>query len=1088
MKKIIYFLLSAMILSPLGYAQLGKKIPAVKYLAKLTIVSHGGTLTPIQEGSNAIITKRDEGGIDAIYEARSTRWRTMKVAFIAEADMSATIFMMSNKPKTSMYFDNIKINGKLIPNGDFQNGLNNWKIKDGKPFISSFLPRFQGDKCISSASWHRFLQVVKFKKGDKIEFNVDVAVNDSWNDCQIVDLSKAVNASYKGENLPKDIKPFNKLRPRKNPIEVAGMKFKVLRPQKETGFATLATSESKDEVEVDLSDNPLSGKYLYVLHTLGRGFWSFAKIKITFADGRERTLDVRNTVDVADSDKAPQAYDNALPVYTTKGDGVIYMSRFDLKGGDHLGLVKKIKLLSKKNWMIFAMTISSREVRTTENYVFDPKIWKPVSADSYEVKAGTALDFSATVEAPAGKYGRVVVGKSGNFEFADKPNEPVRFKSANFFSLICQFGTQIKTHEEIDRYVAMLKKQGFNALRWRFVMNKREFEAPYKMHALNRDLYDYFLYALGREGIYSFFYLCSHDTGDPSFTWNDRFTVKVKMMLGEKDARQAWRKLAKMQLEHINPYTKKAWKDDPSIATIEYWNEFELGVSSYPSITAEGKELLKKKFAQYLSKHFKNVNDFLSYCEKVGKPWKQDSKAEKFEDLDISNWGNRSSNPVYARFIIEAMTDMQDFCRKVICDEIGMKVPTHQNNCMRTVHWTYLSAIAGNYTAINVYHCHPSSYSLGAEVRQVSSLVDGGSYWRGTVAKRVAGMPIAVTEYQHCYFNKFAHEAGVLFPAYSALNGYDALVAFDSPVSINGGRLGFFNIGVNPVFRVNDFLTYFLFYRGDVKRSPHRVDVEIDKNFMEKDPLVALAINEKQRMISLMTGLAVNFPDVKRNDDVEIKPADIKMKPFGATEVIVDQQFTGAGKNVGKDYPIDDFVATLKDKGILDKSNISNPSELIFQSDTGEITMYGKKREMTVITPKSVVAIVNENSKLMQLGELTINSFNRKGTIGVVSIDNKPLAESSRMVLAIATDNVPSDVELSASRRKLGQWGKLPILIETGQLSATLKVSDKKYTVYPLKISGERLDAIPIENSNGTLKLDIDTSKNPSMYFEIVAE
>ncbi|MBP3357810.1 MAG: hypothetical protein J6K91_02780, partial [Opitutales bacterium] len=71
---------------------------------------------------------------------------------------------------------------------------------------------------------------------------------------------------------------------------------------------------------------------------------------------------------------------------------------------------------------------------------------------------------------------------------------------------------------------------------------------------------------------------------------------------------------------------------------------------------------------------------------------------------------------------------------------------------------------------------------------------------------------------------------------------------------------------------------------------------------------------------------------------------------------------------------------------------------------------------------------------------------------------------------------------------KLGQWGKLPILIETGQLSATLKVSDKKYTVYPLKISGERLDAIPIENSNGTLKLDIDTSKNPSMYFEIVAE
>jgi hypothetical protein len=172
----------------------------------------------------------------------------------------------------------------------------------------------------------------------------------------------------------------------------------------------------------------------------------------------------------------------------------------------------------------------------------------------------------------------------------------------------------------------------------------------------------------------------------------------------------------------------------------------------------------------------------------------------------------------------------------------------------------------------------------------------------------------------------------------------------------------------------------------------------------------------------------------------------------------------------------------------LDKSNISKPSESIFQSDTGEITMYAKKREMTVITPKSVVAIVNEDSKPMQLGELTINSFNRKGTIGVVSIDNKPLAESSRMVLAIATDNVPSDVELSASRRKLGEWGKLPILIETGQLSATLKVSDKNFSVYPLKINGERLEKIAIEKVDGKLKLDIDTSKNPSMYFEIVAE
>ena len=92
------------------------------------------------------------------------------------------------------------------------------------------------------------------------------------------------------------------------------------------------------------------------------------------------------------------------------------------------------------------------------------------------------------------------------------------------------------------------------------------------------------------------------------------------------------------------------------------------------------------------------------------------------------------------------------------------------------------------------------------------------------------------------------------------------------------------------------------------------------------------------------------------------------------------------------------------------------------------------------------------------------------------------------MVLAIATDNVTSGVELSANRKKLGEWGTLPILIETGQLSATLKVANKKFSVYPLKISGERLEKIDIEQSGGVLKLEIDTSKHPSMYFEIVAE
>ncbi|MBQ6534829.1 MAG: hypothetical protein IJI37_06615, partial [Opitutales bacterium] len=658
-----------------------------------------------------------------------------------------------------------------------------------------------------------------------------------------------------------------------------------------------------------------------------------------------------------------------------------------------------------------------------------------------------------------------------------------------FFSLICGFTKTIKTHEQIDRYVAMLKKQGFNALRWRFLMDN-EFESPYKLKPLNRDLYDYFLYALGREGIYSFFYLCSHDTGDPSFTWNDRFTVKVKMMLGDPATREAWRKLAKMQLEHVNPYTGKKWKDDPSIATIEYWNEFELGISSYPSITEEGKKLAREKFGEYLAKRYKTPADFLADCEKMGTPWKQETAPRKFSDIDLSPYDNRTGNPVYARFIVEAMTDMQAFCEKVVREEIGMKIPTHQNNCVRSSFWAYLSSIGGDYTAINVYHCHPSSYSLGAQVPQKSSIADEASYWRASAAKRVAGMPLAITEYQHCYFNKYVHELGVLFSSYAALQGYGALVEFDSPVAENPAKFGFFGIGTNPIMRANDFLTYFLFYRGDVKASPHRTELVLDKNFIENGTTLQLGVNQEQSKIALMTGFALSFPDGRKLNPAcgaGLKPADLKLAPIGGTEINTSQNFASAGKTFDKGFKTRDILPALKGKGILPEGNVSDPDNGVFQSDTGEIVLRAKSREMSVAAEKSAVAVVNEDTKSQTLGAFRINSFNRKGAVGIVSIDGEPLEKSSRMVLVISTDSVPTGVGLSSTRLKIISWGKPPALIETGALSAALKVGEgRRFDIYPLKISGERLEKIPAKVEGGELKLEIDTSKNPSLYFEIV--
>lgn len=1065
-----------------------KKIPAEVVLR---------TAVPVKIDSEATNCKVS-GGTDVkvfALEASSNKFREMKIALVPEADGDAVLELRAGEGKKplAVYYTDLKGAAGF----DFKDGLGGWK-PSGKVAIVPNPVESGGGMCAETTRSKRISHKIRLVKGVRTEFSARVSCGDGWEDSFCVDLSRAANANFK-EGAGDGVLPaFTKLKAPKFGRVYGGMKFKITNADRNDGASSIVIARKGDSAKVDFSGALPRGKYLYVLHTAGSDAnGNLGRITAKFADGRDKKLLVACKSDIWRATENPAAFDNALPVFVNdkkSKTGVLYMSRFDLVGGDGLADIASVsfELLRNAHWEIVAATVSSREVNTTENLKFDPAVWKPLDIDTFAIAEGSALDMSESVAqgAPAGKYGRVKIGKNGGFVFENKPDEEVRFKSANFFELVCGFGWNIKTHEEIDKYVAELKKQGYNAIRWRFAMKgKGEFEAPYKLKPLNSDLYDYFLHALGREGIYSFFYICSHDTGDPSFTWNDRFTVKVKMMLGDPAVREAWRKLAKMQLEHVNPYTGKAWKDDPSIAAIEYWNEFELGIAVYNAITEEGRKLVNAKFADFLSKRFKTVPEFLAHCDSIGKPWVYEGAFDKFEQVDVSPYQNRSGNPFYAQFIIAAMEDMQAFCEKVVREEIGMKIPTHQNNCLKNVYWTYLSSEGGSYTAVNTYHAHPSSYSLGADVSQNSSISNAGGYWRGTVVKRVSGMPIAVTEYQHCYFNKYAHEAGVLFPAYSALQGYNALVAFDSPVAFAPRRLSFFGIGVNPVFRANDFLTNFLFKRGDVMRSPHRVDVVYGKEFFEKSPNVAYAVNDQQSRISLMTGFALSFPDGRKLEEtkaVNVKAPDIAMSPVGASAVEVAMNFAEVGKTIGADFKTADIVDDFKKRGILPKDNISDPANEIYQSDTGEITMDVKKRRLTVSTPKSQAAVLNAGEGA-KLGDFNVKSCGADATVAVVSIDGKPIRESARMVLVFATDTVPSGVGLSSSRRKINAWGKPPILVQTAKLSAELKLdASKKFDFFRLKMNGARAEKIPFEIENGVMKIELDTSEHVGLFFEIV--
>ena len=1096
MKKIIVTLASVLAYtSVFAGNQFGEKMSAIKAKAEIITFSNFDFDTEnLPKGFTQIKTGKAGKGLE--FTAVADKWQTAKFSGTAKRKGSVR-FMFRSKlgERNILYFDNLKINGKLVPNGDFSSGtIDGWSVsKEHKnpEVVYSPIPNGRGMSFPSKRGVF-IVREIQVEKGEKIEIALDCLCSEKLGKDYSLDFSNAYNVVLGGnDSFVKNVKAP------KTPRIYGGMKFNLLDNNSAPNIVYLKHNEN---VLVEYKNASVEGKYLYLLYTADKLKVKGEKtggvvIRVVFRDGRRISRYIKLGTDLQAFTNKVESLANTKPVYVDnkeKNTGGVYITRVDLVGGGVTSPIKSIELDSRLDFQILGATLSSEEVFTTEVMQYAPDKWVELDTSDMEVKEGTALDVSYLVSnhAPAGKFGRVVVGKNGTFEFEKRPNEPIRFKGTNFYSLTCQIGKRIKTKEQIDEYVKMLKKQGFNALRWRFSVENNIFDKENGIKKEYWDLYDYFLYALGKEGIYSYFYLASHDVGAPNFKWNERTAVKMRMILGYPEVRQAWRKYAKMQLNHVNPYTKLAWKDDPSIATLEYWNEFDLGFN-WSAIDSKALKIFTKRFQDFLEKRYKTIDAFLAYSKEIDQKWITKKTIKSFKDITFDNPHANRYHPDLGRFAIELVRDMQNFCRKVVFEEVGMKVATFQHNCVKNLFWTRLSTEIGSTTAINTYHDIATGFGVGAKSQQTSSIHDSANYWRGALSRNVVGMPMTVTEYQHCYPNQYCHELSLMFPTYSAFQDFAGLMEFDSPVAKTADVMGFKRIGVNPVLRVNDFLTNFFYLRGDVQPSKNRVDIVFDEDFFQKTKFASGALHQDQSKIALLTGLRLSFPEVKRVPELDIvkvaKPT-ISYKPMGVSKLTASFHATGLAGVWESTFSWDKVMADLKAKGILSADNRTDPKNEIYETDNKQIYMDSKNRLLQVNTPKSVGTTVNPDSKDLQVGVLTVKSANVCGAVALVSLDNIALENSKNLILTFATDSVLKHEKYSHSRKQLLEFGKPPVLIETGKIEVEVKTNGKNFVVYPLKINGERMEKIPSQLENGILKFVADNRKTPALYFEIVAE
>lgn len=733
--------------------------------------------------------------------------------------------------------------------------------------------------------------------------------------------------------------------------------------------------------------------------------------------------------------------------------------------------------------------------------------WNRAALGKLVVQPGTALDFSASVPAPAGKFGRLILDAEGRPVFENAPDTPVRFFGCNFpFRGLYPYATNKRwdgvhlkdrpamNRDEFERF-AREYARAFRALGMNHIRFHIESECWHGTRE-ERDRHWFLLAELKKQGCYLNISLYDHQGSARS----DSHPRRIGLLLLTDEAKTRFRENARTILDTVNPYTGMKLKDDPQLIGVEFSNEEE-GCILWPNLkgTKVGPKeyaLFDLRFREFLKKKYSDIAS-------LNRAWK--SNFTDFDAVHVPRYllSECAKDSPRSRDFIECCTRLQmammEFCTQVV-RELGytglvgqFDVPVwFGDNAVRSRYSQF--ALGHSYWShaigINLYQQRDAFRGSRAATMQ-SSIESSILYWRNLAAAKFADRPYFVTETNHCIPNPYSYEFGLVMGAYSAFQGFRALLPHSYPVFLEPKRLEPFAIGSNPVARASNILLYSLFMRGDVTPSRHNVSLEVAPELLR----YFQPVSPEQTKLALMTGFSLSFPGTERPEgvrrDVPVTLALPATRTDGLYKPELDDAI-GAGSGRDRKFSAAEFTRTLRKKGVLPPGNLSDPQRGVYQSDTGELTLYAPQKKLEVRTPRTQGACLTAGDSA-KLGDFTIESTSTDGCIALTSLDGKPLSSSRKMLLVFSTYPANRNGKISYTGGFWHGWqnGDPVPMLRSGKFRATLKHPQAdRFKLHALALDGTRREEIPLRSENGTILFDIDTEKQPeiSVCFELTAE
>ncbi len=423
-----------------------------------------------------------------------------------------------------------------------------------------------------------------------------------------------------------------------------------------------------------------------------------------------------------------------------------------------------------------------------------------------EIEAGSALDFSGQglQDAPAGKHGWLK-SVNGHFEFENLPGKKQRFYGVN----LCG-DANMPERAFADVLVERLVRLGYNAVR----VHHYEADAirgaadGLTLNAEMIDRLDYFLAKCFEKGIYA--------TTDlfvsRPVAWraigidrdgNAGHGEYKDLVLLHEPAFANWAAFAKAFLSHVNPYTGRAYRDEPGLAFVSLVNE---GGFNLHWDKLRKTEHLKAAWAAWLATRRADEPDFAKGAD---------------DPATVA-----SGQPLQLAFADHLERAFIRKANDVLRGELGVKALfTNQNLGPYTAAGAHLRSDLYDYVDTHFYVDHPEfldvPWHLPSRCANENPVRAAKLAPVALAFGRLADKPFTVSEWNFSGPGMFRGVGGILTGGLAALQDWDGLWRFAYSHGLGGMREGvgfphYFDAATDPLIQASDRACLCLFLRGDL--------------------------------------------------------------------------------------------------------------------------------------------------------------------------------------------------------------------------------------------------------------------------------